>query len=385
MIGWLDCASGVSGDKLLAALIDAGADADTVTTALDTLGLDGWEIRLERVERGGVSALHVDVASADRQPHRSWREIREMFEALDPATRGLATHAFALLAEAEARVHGRTPDDVVFHEVGAVDSIVDIVGCCAAFALLGQPELVCSPVALGGGTVSAAHGQLPVPAPATALLIEGVPAFGGPPEHGELTTPTGAALVRTLAGGFGPMPPMSTLGVGHGAGSRDIPGLPNVLRLFLGESVPTGDADEVVALLETNVDHVAPELLAIAIDRILHEGALDAWTTPIVMKKGRAALAVSVMCRPADADRLATSLREQTGTLGVRVRHSSRWVAERETLVVDGSHGRVRLKRGAGLTRPEADDVARVARETGEAPADVARRLGESGDRPPGE
>lgn len=382
MIAWLDCASGVSGDKLLAALLDAGAPEAGVREALSRLPLGRWELQTGRAERGGMAGVSVRVSAGEDRHHRTWRDIREMLgtAAMPARVRDTAMRAFSLLAAAEGDVHGVPADDVVFHEVGAVDSIVDIVGSAAAIDALGVEDLVCSTVSLGGGTVDCAHGTLPVPAPATARLLEGVPVRGGPAEHGELTTPTGAALLRALASGFGPMPPMTVASVGHGAGGREVPGVPNVLRVFLGEPVLDDAADEDVVLLETNVDHLAPELLAIALDGVLAAGSLDVWQTPVLMKKGRAAFAVSVMCAPCDEERLATLLMEQTGTLGVRRRVTRRWVAGRETAEVAGSLGRFRVKRGAGASRPEADDVARICRETGLPPVEVARRLGDESD-----
>lgn len=376
MIAWVDAASGVSGDKLLAALLDAGAPFEAVRSQVAALDLPDWDLRTERAARGGVAGLALRVTSGDRTA-RTWADIRAMLVAapLAPATSAIALRAFALLAEAEAAVHGVAVEDVHFHEVGAVDSIIDIVGAAAAVASLDVSEIHFSPLALGGGSIEARHGTLPVPAPATALLLEGVPCFGGSPEMGELTTPTGAALAVALATAFGPMPAMVVAAVGHGAGSREIPRTPNILRVLLGESASPGIGDEEVVLLETNVDHISPEILALALERVMEQGALDVWQTPIVMKKGRAAAAVTVLCRPEDEARTVTALMAGTGTLGVRRRVTRRWVAERETARVATSLGRVRVKRGAGAQRIEADDVARVAKRTGLPPADVARSL----------
>jgi pyridinium-3,5-bisthiocarboxylic acid mononucleotide nickel chelatase len=388
MIAYLDCSSGVSGDKFLGALLDAGFDPSDLADALAGLDVGDFEIGIGRAVSGGIAATRVTVSTGpeEAESHRTWRDIRRMLEtaALPAGARDRALAVFELLAEAEGRVHAVAADDVHFHEVGAVDSIVDIVGVAVGLGALGIDELWCSPVPTGHGTVITRHGPLPVPAPATALLLRGVPAYGGGIEA-ELTTPTGAALVAALATGFGPMPLMRISAVGHGAGTLDLP-IPNVLRIFAGErgdaaTERSGAASGQVVTLETNVDHLAPELLALALERMLDAGALDAWQTPIVMKKGRAAIAVSVMCDPADEARMAELLIAETGTLGVRRTLSSRWTASRQTLELETSLGMATFKvaelpDGRRTLRPEIDDVARIARETGRPVADVARRLG---------
>lgn len=371
MIAWIDAGNGVAGDMLLAALIDAGCEESALREALAGLPMEEWWLDTRRIERSGTDALALEVRIPLTHRHRSWAEIRDLIDVaglLEPV-RDDSLRVFEALALAEADAHGVEPDDVTFHEVGAADSIVDIVGCAFALHSLGVTRLVCSPVALGGGTVEAAHGTLPVPAPATERLMRGIPAFGGDPALGELTTPTGAALVRVLAADFGPMPPMTVTRVGHGAGQREIPGVPNVLRVFLGEGSPDRGEEE-VALLETNVDHVPPEQLATVLERLLEAGALDAWQVPIVMKKGRAAVTVCVLCSPEDEDRFSDVLIDELGTLGVRRARWRRTVAAREIREIDTSLGPVRFKVSGGRARPEADDVARVARESG-LPIDV--------------
>ncbi len=387
MIGYLDCSTGVSGDKLLGALLDAGT-ADGRFTAEDLAAIAAQlapeaRVVVERVSSRGVSALGVRVL-ADEQPHsRSWSEIRTSIGAADlPApVAEMALRAFGALAQAEATVHGTTVDDVHFHEVGAIDSIVDMVGACAGLHALGITSLLATPVAVGSGTVETSHGTLPVPAPATALLLQSaaVPVVTGP-ASGELTTPTGAALLAACVERFSAMPPLTITGIGYGAGTRDI-GVPNVCRLILGQESPVahrepgdGLAVESVAVLETNLDHLSPEELAFACEELLAEGALDVWQTPVVMKKGRLAVVLSVLAAEADAPRLAARVSELTGSLGVRVRTAERFVAPREVLEVPTEWGVVRVKAGAGRLRPEHEDVARIARETGHSYADVARR-----------
>ena len=238
---------------------------------------------------------------------------------------------------------------------------------CAGLDALGVDQLLASPVAVGGGTVQTSHGTLPVPAPATAALLVGVPTLAGPESAaplGELTTPTGAALLRACADGFGPWPPMMPQLVGYGAGTRDL-GFPNVCRLVLGMPAPeTVLRPETVTLLESNIDHLSPEAAAVAIDQLLAEGALDVWSSPIVMKKGRSAFTLSALVPAENTDHFAERIVVLTGTLGVRTRTIERLVAEREALVVETAFGPVRYKIGAGRSRPEADDVARIARET---------------------
>jgi pyridinium-3,5-bisthiocarboxylic acid mononucleotide nickel chelatase len=379
MFAYLDCSTGISGDKFLGALLDAGYPLERLTATLALLDMPAHEVVLERVARGGIAAVHVAVETSEEQPARSWRDIRGLLEraALPEQVRDRAIEVFRILAEAEAKVHGVAVEDVHFHEVGALDSIMDILGVADGMTALGIDELVVSPVATGFGTVQTEHGTLPVPAPATAELLVGVPTFAGDVE-GELTTPTGAALVRALATSFGPMPLATPVATGYGAGSRELP-VPNVARLTLAEradaassqtlepgSEEPGIRTEMVAVLEANIDHLTPEHLAFACELLLEEGALDVWQTPIVMKKGRAAVALSVMAAPAHAERFSTRIMELTGTLGVRRSIVERDVAPRFSATVETRFGAVRVKvstvDGERRVRPEADDVAAIAR-----------------------
>jgi uncharacterized protein (TIGR00299 family) protein len=380
VFGHLDCSSGISGDKLLGALIGAGLSADVLRERLSALPLGGWTLETERVSRGGLAGTLVTVAVEEVQPSRDWAAIRTMLESssLPDRARDGALRTFALLAEAEAGAHGVEVDRVHFHEVGAVDSIVDIVGAAIGIEELGIDELWATPVRLGHGTVATSHGELPVPAPATARLLAGVPVYAGD-APGEMTTPTGAALLRAHVARFAPVPPMTIVGEGWGAGSRDVEGVPNVTRLLLGErDLGGGDLQE-VAVLETAVDHISPEHLAAALDILLAEGALDAWATPVTMKKRRLGSEVTVLAPPAEAERLSAALVRHTGTLGVRRTLTWRSVAARESRTVATTSGPIRVKvagaGGARRVRPENDDVVRIARETGD-PVDVtARRL----------
>lgn len=378
MFGYLDCASGASGDKFLGALVGAGLSPDVLRQRLGALDLPGWSLRVETVKRSGMAGTSVIVEIEEGQRSRDWAAIRALIEGsrLEPGVREAALQAFGLLAEAEALAHGVDVERVHFHEVGAVDSIVDIVGAAIGLHELGIDELWSSPVRLGHGTVMTSHGELPIPAPATSRLLRGAPVYAGE-QPGEMTTPTGATLVAAFVTRFAPMPPMHVTAEGYGAGSREIAGLPNLLRLSVGERDLGGGELHEVALLETSVDHLSPEHLAAAMDLLLEEGALDVFAEPLSMKKGRLGSAVTVLADPHEAERLSEALMRHTGTLGVRRTLTWRAVAPRRSETVETSFGPVRVKvggEGGSLrVRPENDDVVRVARAAG-LPVDVAAR-----------
>ncbi|HSK47079.1 MAG TPA: nickel pincer cofactor biosynthesis protein LarC, partial [Coriobacteriia bacterium] len=306
MIAYLDCSTGVSGDKFLGALLDAGANGQFTAEHLQRIVeqfAPEARVVVERVTSRGIAAIGVSVVADADLPHsRTWPSIREQLEAanLPEPVRVRALEAFGELARAEALAHGTDVESVHFHEVGALDSIMDVVGVCAGLHALGIQQLVASPISVGGGTVETSHGVLPVPAPATAQILVGLPTIPGPTREdgsapGELTTPTGAALVRACADGYGAWPAMLPQIIGYGAGTRDI-GSPNVCRITIGQ--PLGRvqlATEPVTLLESNIDHISPEAAAFAIEQLLAEGALDAWTSPVVMKKGRSAFTFSLL------------------------------------------------------------------------------------------
>lgn len=387
MIGYLSCTTGVSGDKLLGALLDIGIETGRFTAedlqAIAAKLAPEAEVTVTSAVSGGLRAISVRVEAGRQPAHRHWREIRTALETADlpEPVRECSLAAFAALAEAEAQAHGCEIEDVHFHEVGAIDSIVDIVGTCAAVHALGIERLVASHVATGWGSVETSHGTLPVPAPATARLLLGVPVVAGEamPDGsapGELTTPTGAALLKALTSGYGPSPAMIPLHAGYGAGSREI-GRPNVCALLLGDpqSAPVEMTPEEVTLLETNVDHLSPEALSFAAEQLIAEGAMDVWVTPIVMKKSRAASTLSVLCANSEAERFASRIAALTGTLGVRVTAQPRLVALRAVSEIVTPWGEVRVKVGAGRMRPEHDDIARIATETGRPYDEVARTL----------
>jgi uncharacterized protein (TIGR00299 family) protein len=376
---WFGCAtSGVAGDMLLGSLLDAGADLDAVRELVGRLPVDGWRLDAEPVLRGGIAAtravVDVDDRVADsRGGHRTWRDIRALLAeaTLPDRLRARAHAAFAALAEVEAALHRVAPDEVHFHEVGALDAIVDVVGTCAALEVLDVEEVATSPVATGYGTTSAAHGALPVPAPATARLLAGVPVVGVD-VAAELATPTGAALVRTLAGGrHGPVPAMTITASGYGAGSRELDGRPNVVQALVGTATSdseAGDGSKVehLVIVETNVDDVTGEVLAHAVAALLAAGARDAWATPVVMKKGRPGHTVSALATPGDADRVAAVLARETGTLGVRWSAVERRAEGRRVEHVEVDGHRIAVKVAAsGRVKVEFDDAARAAAALG--------------------
>ena len=386
-IAHLDCSTGVSGDKFLGALLDVGTQTGEFTaehlSKLAAALAPEAKVEVGKTSSHGIVAVSLSVQgegehSCSDTHGRSWAGIRKSIEMLSAdilsdATREKTLFVFGELARVEAQIHSTSADKVHFHEIGAADSIVDIVGTCAALDALKIEKLYATPPALGSGTVNTQHGTLPVPAPATAALLLGMPTSMSS-ATGELTTPTGAALLK-LAAGFGPVPPLTPQYIGYGAGTRDI-GQPNICRFLLGQldkcaqrsmgivaDTATAVTEEETVLLETNIDHIAPEAVAFAGEQLLAEGALDVWVTPIAMKKGRAALTLSVLTKPDKAQNFATRMMKLTGTLGVRVSIQPRYITERENMSVDTKWGPVQVKIGAGRVRPEHEDIARIARE----------------------
>lgn len=432
-LAYIDATAGVAGDMLLAALVDAGADLDGVQRVLDALVPGSVRVTRTVVDRGGQRALKVDVeVLVEDPPHRTWASIRDMLEqargdeAVPERTIDLALAVFGRLADAEGATHGVPADEVHFHEVGALDSLADVIGACEAWRQLGITEGAASVIAVGSGRIRAAHGDIPVPVPAVARLALGWPTVageilpprghthphahdhplghehtphehpapvpgsdaelpahmqGGPHEHGgrrvpggvapgigELATPTGVALVRGLAATAGPQPAMTLAALGVGAGTKDTPGRPNVVRVLLGETAADAHATPTAAVqLEANVDDLDPRLWPGTIDALLDAGALDAWTTPIVMKRGRPATTLHVLARTKDREAIAELVMDRTGTLGVRSHHVERIIRRRAftEVTVEGQRIAVKLAHapdGAVVRRePEFRDVAAAA------------------------
>jgi len=316
---WVDASAGIAGDMLLGALLDAGASLDSVTAAVSAVVPGEVAVRTSTVARAGLRALKADVSSRlDDHPHRSWADIRTLLESagLPPDVREKALTVFARLAQAEGHVHGINPDDVHFHEVGSWDSIADIVGVCAALTDLGVARVTAGPVAVGSGRIRAAHGDLPVPPPAVLELARGWQVLAG--GEGELATPTGTALVTTLAQECGPLPPLEITAVGIGAGGRDVAGRANVVRVVVGTPVVDASATSRMWVLETNVDDLDPRLWPTVLAALLAAGAADAWLVPILMKKGRPAHTLCVLARDPEREALRDAVFALTSTLGVR-------------------------------------------------------------------
>jgi len=368
---WIDASAGVAGDMLLAALIDAGAARAAVQRAVDGVLPGSVRIADTTVSRAGLRAVKVDVeVLVDDPPRRTWRTIRGLLGAgrLTEPVRTRALAVFARLAEAEARVHGLPADDVHFHEAGALDAIADVVGICAALDDLGVATVSAGEVALGSGVARTAHGELPVPVPAVTHLAQGWRVRGGGP--GELATPTGMAALRTLASACEDLPPMLVDAVGVGAGTRQVPGRPNVVRVLVGQRTPSATGDEATVLLEANVDDFDPRLWPGVLARLLECGAADAWLVPILMKKGRPAHILSVLCRPGRAGALRDVVFRHTSTLGVREQVLRRVPLPRAFVDVDVAGGTVAVKVGHrdGVivqVMPEFEHVAALAREQG--------------------
>lgn len=384
---YLDAAAGISGDMTVAALLDLGLPLVHLKRELSRLGLpqDSFTLSTEQVERRGMSGLHFNVLlPADHHHHhghdthhhhRSYGGIRNMIaqSSLNARIKELAQRIFLRLAEAEALVHGVTLEAVTFHEVGAVDSIVDIVGVAIGLDYLQVEQIHVSAVPLGGGFVETAHGRLPVPAPATAELLKGFAVHGDCPQ-GERVTPTGAAILAALAQGSGAMPVMTVERTGHGAGARDFPDCPNILRAFLGKGGAEAGHD-MVSEAVCNLDDVTPEQLGYTMERLLEAGALDVWYTAIQMKKNRPGVQLSFLCAPDRLEKLLTLVMSETGSLGVRIyetrrRTGSRRIEERET-----AWGMVRFKHSSHGMKPEYEDCRRIARERGVPLREIQRLL----------
>lgn len=383
--GWLDCASGVSGDMLLGALTDLGALDPTTLPAL--VGVAAT-VTVDRVHRAGIAAAAVSVTAADFQPARTLADLLVLLDAADlPATvRDRAAATLTRLATAEAQVHGTTVDHVHLHEVGAVDSLLDVVGACLGLHALGLDALHSASVALGGGTVRAAHGVLPVPGPAVVALLAGasVPAHGGPVEV-ELATPTGVALLAEHVTGWGPMPAMTPSAVGVGAGGRDLADRPNVLRLVVGAPA-TAAATQGPLLLTTNIDDLEPRLWPSVLAALLAAGASDAWLTPILMKKGRPAHTLSVLVDEGHADAARRTVFTRTTTLGLREQRVGKTVLDRALVTVEvlGEPVQVKVGRLDGevvTVQPEWEQVAALAEKLGLAPKEVLAEATTAGRR----
>jgi hypothetical protein len=373
-VGYLDCFSGISGDMCLGALVDAGVPLQKIQDALSTLPMSGYSLTAERVLRGGIAATRVHVAldSAQGHPHRGLSDVLSIVEAgsLPPQVVQQSAAVFQCLAEAEARVHGMDVQSVHFHEVGAVDAICDIVGTAVGVHELGLESVRFSTVMLGGGVARSAHGMLPVPAPATAELLKGLPTAGGPVDV-ELTTPTGAAILKALGEPCPHWPPMSVERLGYGAGARDIPQLPNVLRLAVGSvDEKQGTESDCVWVLEANLDDMTGQEVGYCTGKLMAAGALDVFVTPVQMKKDRPGVQITVLCEPHCLEAMEAVLWRHSSTLGVRRSLWQRSKLRREARRVSTPWGEVRLKvaylgEEAVRWEPEYEDCKAIADASG--------------------
>jgi uncharacterized protein (TIGR00299 family) protein len=364
-ICYFDAFSGISGDMSVGALVDAGADWSALENALQSLGLQA-SFRLDRVKRRGIAASKFSVDYPPQKRHRHLSQIQEIVDKapIPQTARQRARTVFSKLGEAEAKIHDVPLEKVHFHEVGAVDSICDIVGACLALDLLGIDEIRASRINVGSGFIAAEHGTLPVPAPATAELLKQCPIYSAGPEA-ELTTPTGAALLAALASGFGPPPAMQIRQQGFGAGDRDFPEQANVLRVLIGERNHTPESTQ-ITLLQANIDDSTPEMLGYAMERLFEAGALDVTFTPIFMKKSRPATMLSVLAPPELSESLAQVIFAETTTFGLRVLSAERRVLARETTEVETPFGKIGIKYAQdGTFSPEYEDCRKAARQHG--------------------
>jgi uncharacterized protein (TIGR00299 family) protein len=370
---YFDCFAGASGDMILGALVGVGVDPRLLVEQLSLLDAPGYEVTFETVDRSGISATRAVVRTQEEHAHRHLSHILKVINdsRLSDAVKGRAVAVFTRLAEAEAKIHNVPVERIHFHEVGALDAIVDVVGACVGFELLNVERFVSSELHVGSGMVEMAHGRFPVPPPAVAELLKDAPIYSSDIK-GELVTPTGAAVISTVCGEFGPLPKMKIERTGYGAGGREYENFPNVLRLMLGESAASEEtsADERLVIVETNIDDMSPQVYGHVMEEALRRGALDCYLAPVQMKKNRPGTLLSVLCRPADRDALCQFLLAETTTLGVRFYEVTRRALERETVKVETEFGEISVKvarlEGASIKgMPEYEECRAAAERAG--------------------
>jgi pyridinium-3,5-bisthiocarboxylic acid mononucleotide nickel chelatase len=367
-IAYLDCFSGVSGNMLLGALLDCGVDQEAFRAQLSRVGLSGFQLEVEQSHKSGLRGLHITIHVGGDQPHRHLADIDAIItsSSLSAHVKEVGLGVFRRLAEAEAKVHGEPIEHIHFHEVGAVDAIIDILGTILCLEMLGVEKVIASPLPQGHGTIQSAHGLLPIPAPATSELLRGVPVYGRDVEA-ELVTPTGAALVVSLAKAFGPMPAMLLERTGVGAGVRDLPWA-NLLRIFVGQSEEAGTAGARTLEVQANIDDMNPEFFEHVMDRLFAAGALDVFLTPIQMKRGRPAIQLGMLVEESLLDSVLGIIFSETSTIGVRMHPVERRKLDRESILVVTELGKVSVKiaRWEGKVvniAPEYKDCLRIAQE----------------------
>jgi len=366
---YFDCFSGISGDMTLGALVSAGVSTGVLRTELAKLNLPGYELRDENVMRSGISATKVHVVIDRRdQVSRHLSDILNIIEgsSLSPAVKEKSIRIFNRMADAEAKVHGMMPDKIHFHEVGAVDAVVDIVGTVIGLEILGITKIIASALNVGSGTVNTSHGLLPIPAPATAELLRGIPFYQSSTQF-ELTTPTGAAIISTLSSSFGPLPPMKVDHIAYGAGDKDLQGQSNVLRLLIGD-LAANYHDDTSVVIETNIDDMNPQVYDYIIEKLMNRGAYDVYLTPIIMKKGRPGILLTALTDQSKEDSVLDTIFRETTSIGVRILEMNRKKLSREIEEVDTVYGRIRIKisrRGDEIltATPEYEDCRKIADE----------------------
>lgn len=386
---YLDCPMGISGDMFLAALIDLGADPKMILRELKKLPVDKIDVEIKKAARHSITGTTFKVRLAEAHHHRTFRDIKKIIgeSSLAPKVKSLSTAIFKIIAEAEGKIHGIKADEVHFHEIGAMDSIIDIVGAAIAVDSLKVKKVVSSPIALGTGWARTMHGTIPIPAPATLEILKGVPTAASTAPF-ELTTPTGAAIVKTLASSFGPMPPMTIEAAGYGAGKKDFKEAANLLRAVIGIAGEAAEGTERLILLETNIDDMSPQVAGYLMERLLSEGALDAFYTPVQMKKGRPGVLLTVLTGSEKKDSLLDIIFAESTTIGVRETGVLRHCLERKEAKVRTPYGIVRVKLAlregrAVNAQPEYEDCRTAAKKKGvalklvmDAARETARGLG---------
>jgi uncharacterized protein (TIGR00299 family) protein len=373
---YFDCFAGASGDMILGALVDVGADPRALTEQLELLGVGGWKIDFDRVDRSGISATYARVQTAHEHAHRHLSDILKIIydSRLEKSVKDRAARIFSFLAQAEARVHAQPIEKIHFHEVGALDAIIDVCGAAIGFELLGIEQFVSSPLRVGSGMTEMAHGRFPIPPPAVAELLKGKPIYAGDIE-GEFVTPTGAAIITAVCDRFGPVPPMKIEANGYGAGSRDHQKFPNALRVFVGQTEDAVAAvDETLLMIETNIDDLSPQVIGYVMDRAFFLGALDCYFTHTQMKKNRPGMLLSILCRPGDREKFLQMLFAETTTIGARSYEVARRALTRETVRVETQFGPIDVKvaytnntasNGVVNAMPEFEQCGEAAKKAG--------------------
>jgi len=368
---YFDCFAGASGDMILGAMVAAGVNPDLLAQHLKLLNVDGFNVQFKHVTRAGLGSTYAVVETAHEHKHRHLSDILKIIDnsALSAGVKKRASQIFTRLAEAEARVHNQPIEKIHFHEVGALDAIVDVIGAAICFELLGIERFISSPVHVGSGFVQMEHGQFPVPPPAVAELLKGVP-FYSTEIKGELLTPTGAAIITTVSEGYGPMPSMESSTVAYGAGTREYDNFPNVLRVFVGETLGDEPRVERLLMIETNIDDLSPQVLGHVMDQAFDLGALDCYFTPVQMKKNRPGILLSILCEHRLKNQLMQLLFIETTTLGIRTYEVERRALERTTVPVETPYGPIdvkvaRLNGQVVNEMPEFEQCRRAAKESG--------------------